>query len=725
MALPNESTRPAEPPTLFDALPTREIPVGTVRQPVYAPAVDDDQASADEERWREPEAVPERPGRRTSTRRPPSPPRPARAGLPLKKEPAKRAAAKARRSRKTSAGHGDSGVANRADVEGERAAGATTAVAEAAKSSPRRGRAVTAEVLAAQQRDISVSEFFAKNRHLLGFDNKRKALLTTVKEAVDNSLDACEEAGLLPEIWVQIDQLAEERFRVTVRDNGPGIVREQIANIFGKLLYGSKFHRLKMARGQQGIGISAAGMYGLLTTGKSVHITSRTGPDRRAHHMQIQMDTARNRADVIVDEEVDVPWDRGTEVVIELVATYSKGRQSVDEYIEQTAIANPHASIHYTSPVPEHREFPRGTDELPAETREIKPHPHGIELGVLMKMLKEARPQKKGQRSVRLAAFLQNEFCRVSPRLALEICQAAKLDPLAKAHEIATHDVERLYQAMQQVKIMAPPTDCLAPIGVRNLLAGLLKEVKAEFFTATTRDPAVYRGNPFLIEVGLAWGGALPAEEPARVIRFANRVPLLYQQSACAAYKSVLEVDWRNYGLSQPTGSLPVGPLVVMVHMASVWVPFTSESKEAIADYDEIRKEMKLALQECGRKLSAYLRRRKRQRLESQRRSIFERYIPDVAEALAKLTGQSEDGLLRNLQAIARRRTAEADLELDEDGRPVRRDAVDEAEELPDDGSTVVVADNATEEVPVVEELFESGNGGGESQRTRRRGVGR
>jgi DNA topoisomerase-6 subunit B len=681
---PETMKRKTDTPSLFEPRTSRPIPVGTVSQPAWKPG-------ADEEDDREPV----KPAAKDRSEQPPPYPPPTR---------------------------------GRAEPPRPRAARPQRRVT--------RSRAVTAETLATQQRDISVSEFFAKNRHLLGFDNKRKALLTTVKEAVDNSLDACEEAGLLPELWVTIDQLAEERFRVTVRDNGPGIVKAQIANIFGKLLYGSKFHRLKMARGQQGIGISAAGMYGLLTTGKSVHITSRTAPGKPAHHMQIQMDTAKNRADVIVDEEAEVPWERGTEVVIELVATYSKGRQSVDEYVEQTAIANPHAVIHYISPTPEHRDFPRGTEELPAETREIMPHPHGIELGVLMKMLKDAKPQKRGERSVRLASFLQNEFCRVSSRTAQEICETAKLSPTARAHEIGTHDVEQLYQAMQSVKIMAPPTDCLAPIGVRNLLAGLLKEVKAEFFTATTRDPAVYRGNPFQIEIALAYGGNLPADQPARVIRFANRVPLLYQQSACSAYRSVLDVDWRNYSLSQPSGSLPIGPLVAMIHMASVWVPFTSESKEAIADYDEIRKEMKLALQECGRKLAAYVRRRRRQRMESERRNIFERYIPDVAEALANLTGQNAERLLRDLRAIARHRTAEADVALNEDGRPVAattggrsepkteaRGKVAagappaEADELTGDASTVIVPENEAAAFP--DDLFDT-NGNGEGKKHRR-----
>jgi DNA topoisomerase-6 subunit B len=660
---PEKKTREPEPRSLFDQTPMRRIPVSTVSQPIYEPGLDDRDDAPDQQSTtphaKASRAV-EAARRRSATMRPvPEPTGPA----------------------------GVSAVASEA------------AAPEPASNRARakRSRVVTAETLAAAQRDISVSEFFAKNRHLLGFDNKRKALLTTVKEAVDNSLDACEEAHILPELHVVLDQLGEDRFRVTVRDNGPGIVRTQIPNIFGKLLYGSKFHRLKMARGQQGIGISAAGMYGLLTTGKSVHITSRTGPKKEAHHFQIQIDTAKNKPDVIKDEPVEVPWSQGTEVSIELVASYGKGRQSVDEYVEQTAIANPHAQIYYVSPLPEHREFPRGTTELPAETREIKPHPHGVELGVLMKMLKEAR-------GVKLAGFLQREFCRVSARGAASICEQAGLSPKASPAQIGTHEVERLHAAMQSVRFMVPPTDCLAPIGVRGLLAGLLKEVKAEFFTATTREPAVYRGNPFQIEAGLAYGGNLPADQPARVIRFANRVPLLYQQSACAAFKSVLDVDWRNYGLSQPSGSLPVGPLVVMIHLASVWVPFTSESKEAIADYDEIRKEMKLALQECGRKLAAYVRRRRRQRMEGERRHVFERYIPDVAEALASLTGQSESRLLQDLRAIARRRTAQADVELDQDGRPVEKPAPDEEDELTGDESTLIIPENEAREVP--ENLF-------------------
>lgn len=571
-----------------------------------------------------------------------------------------------------------------------------------ADARPARRKAVVdhsmAMSMASKQREISVSEFFAKNRHLLGFDNKRKALLTSVKEAVDNSLDACEEAGILPDIEVQLIQVAEERFRVCVQDNGPGIVVKQIPNVFGKLLYGSKFHRLKMSRGQQGIGISAAGMYGLLTTGQPVRIVSRTGPSQPAYEVELRIDTAKNRPDIIKNQQIEVDWPHGTRVEIEMTGSYNKGRQSVDEYMFQTAIANPHARFVYKNPVGETFTYERAVEQLPPLPCEIKPHPYGIDLGFLLKLLKET-PEK------RLASFLQENFSRVSPAVAKEICRHAKLSETEKPQGLTLPQAEALYKGMQQTKIKNPPTDCVAPIGAKQILAGLLQGVKGEFYTAITREPAVYRGNPFQIEVGLAYGGQLPAEDSAKVLRFANRVPLLYQQSACSIFKAVADTNWRNYEMPQPSGALPVGPLVVMVHMASVWVPFTSESKEAIADYDEISKEIRLALQECGRKLSAYLRKRKRQQREGQRRSVFIRYIHEVVEAVAAIKEINKEAFRDDLLKIARHHTQMADVQLDDEGRPIAPEEV--SVELTENGiiddTTIVVAQNQAE-IPATED---------------------
>ncbi len=506
-----------------------------------------------------------------------------------------------------------------------------------------RHQAATAESMAAKQRDISVSEFFAKNRHLLGFDNPRKALLTAVKEAVDNSLDACEEAHILPDITIDIRPVAntENKFTITVKDNGPGIVKQQVPNIFARLLYGSKFHTLKMSRGQQGIGISAAGMYGLLTTGEPVQIISRTSPKKSACHYHVQIDTTRNRPEVILDEECEFDLPTGTIVTISLEGRYQKGRQSVDEYVAQTAIANPHATLIYNAPDGNRNEYARRNNEMPFLPVEIKPHPYGVEIGILFKMGRQSS-------SKTLVEFLRSEFSRVSPRLASDIAQKAKLSVRLHPGKMTLKDAERLHEAINSTKLMAPPTDCIGPIGEEKLIEGLKRVVEAEFYSACTRKPAVYRGNPFLIEAAMAYGfrdkdepesanqtASESDREPLlRLTRFANRVPLLYQQSACAFYKSVMEINWRNYGLSQSKGALPGGPAMLMIHMASVWVPFTSESKEAIAHYPEIIKEIKLAIQECGRKLGMFLRRQRRIHDEMKKRGYIETYLPPIGEAL-------------------------------------------------------------------------------------------
>lgn len=535
-------------------------------------------------------------------------------------------------------------------------------------------RKETAESMGARQREISVSEFFLKNRHLLGFDSPRKALLTAVKEAVDNALDACEEADILPSISVELRQLAENRFVVHVTDNGPGVVRNQIPKIFAKLLYGSKFHRLRMSRGQQGIGISAAGMYGQLTTGRATRIWSKTQRQAHAHRIAVQIDTKTNKPVILEDEVVEwvpafyaddplgepVTANHGTCVSIEMEAAYIRGRLSVDEFLKQCAIVNPHLQLHYrvvllpkkdTSKTdtqqtdfigqePPWTVFARGVETLPPPSGEIKPHPHGVELGVLIQMLKDSSART-------LKAALCQDFSRVSDNAAHFICDTAGLSPKAHPRRIAHQESEALYKAINEVKLMRPPTDCLSPIGEEQILAGLQKEIKADFYTAVTRNPTVYRGNPFQVEVGLAYArpgenAELGGDDPVRVMRFANRVPLLYMGGGCAITKSVNSVNWKSYGLSQPKGSAPIGPMVIMAHMASVWVPFTSESKEAVAHYAEIIRELTFALQECGRRLSVYLNKRKRAAEAERKRGYIEKYIPHLALGLREVLQFSE-----------------------------------------------------------------------------------
>ena len=513
-------------------------------------------------------------------------------------------------------------------------AAAQAAQAPAGKGAPARRRE-TAESIGKRQREISVAEFFQKNRHLLGFDNPAKALLTATKEAVDNSLDACEEAGILPSLDVAIEMLSEDRFRLSVTDNGPGIVRNQIPRVFGKLLYGSKFHTLRQSRGQQGIGISAAGMYSQLTTGHPVRITSRTAAKKPAHYFEIQIDTARNEPKVLVDREVEWDRDHGTRVEMEMEGLYRKGRRSVDDYVVQSALANPHAEVHYRPPQGDEFHRERVTKELPREPLAIQPHPYGVELGILIAML-------RGSKGRSVSTALQGDFARVSERVALEICRQAGVKPERRPRDLTTQEIEAIFRAIPKVKIMAPPTNVIVPIGEALLDAGLKQTVKADFYASATRSPAVYRGNPFLVEVGLAYGGDMPAEELVDVWRFANRVPLQYQQSACAITKAALSTDWRSYGLQQSKGALPVGPMVLFVHLASVWVPFTSESKEAIAAYPEIIRELRLGLQEVGRRLGAWLRHRRRLAEAEKKTSYIKSYIPHIGIALREILGLSK-----------------------------------------------------------------------------------
>jgi DNA topoisomerase-6 subunit B len=514
---------------------------------------------------------------------------------------------------------------------------------------------------------------------------------------VDNALDACEEAGIVPEVSVEIHQIGANRFRVAITDNGPGIVRAQIPKIFAKLLYGSKFHRLRMSRGQQGIGISAAGMYGQLTTGRSTKILSRTAGAKQAHHIDVQIDTRKNTPTILKDELIDwrpefhpvgadgrpgepIVAHHGTCVEIEMEAAYVRGARSVDEYLKECAVVNPHLQLHYRvhlqkKDTPDGEE-PKGAEEagdqpatevpwttftcgikhLPPPPVEIKPHPHGVELGLLMQMLKDTPART-------LRAALSQDFSRVSGATALNICERAGLDPRANPSRIAHRDIEALFKAIEETKLMRPPTDCLSPIGEEQILAGLKKEMQADFLTAATRPPTVYRGNPFQVEVGLAYvkpgeNADVNAEEPVRVMRFANRVPLLHMAGACAITKAVTGVNWKSYGLAQPRGSLPLGPVVVLVHMASVWVPFTSESKEAIAHYPEIIREVAFGLQECGRRLSVFLHHRRRLAEQERKRSYIALYIPHLALGLKDildLTDKDESKIVSSLNSLLER----------------------------------------------------------------------
>jgi len=496
-----------------------------------------------------------------------------------------------------------------------------------------------AEELAKKQKEISVSEFFERNKQILGFDTLTRSILTAVKEGVDNSLDACEEANILPEISIQIKALSRNEYLITMEDNGPGIVKKQIPHIFGRLLYGSRFHTIRQSRGQQGIGISAAVMYGQLTTGKPTKVRSKTSKEDVAHEIELMMDTKRNRPETLKQDFVI--WEgkeHGTRVEICLKGKYTRSKQSVYEYLKGTAIVNPHAQITLIEPDGTKTEFKRVTEKMPPPTKEIKPHPEGIELGILMKMAKATKAK-------RMSSFLTSDFSRISTRVAKEICENAMVEPTMKPTRLKLDDAKRIIEAIKEVRIMAPPTDCLSPIGellIKKGLKNVLEDQKPDFYAPPiTREPSVYSGNPFQVEVGIVHGGDLPADGQVKILRFANRVPLLYQQGGCTSTAAIENVDWRRYGLEQRGGKgIPYGPAIILVHVASTKIPFTSEAKEAIADITKIREEIERALRACARRLQIHIKKKVRKKKTREKFDIVQIILPKIAERSAKIVGK-------------------------------------------------------------------------------------
>ena len=518
---------------------------------------------------------------------------------------------------------------------------------------------VAAEKLSKNLKEISVAEFFEKNRHLLGYENSTKALLTIAKELVDNSLDACEEARILPDIKFVIKAKEDNRYVIINEDNGPGIVEEKLPLAFGKLLYGSKFHRLKQSRGIQGLGAHGSIMYAQLTTGKPTKITSSIG-NNSISTIELMIDVTKNEPHVLsVKREKNPKKWHGIRIEMEVEGRYIEKGQSVLEYLRQTAIMNPYAKITFSGPGGKVK-FARGVNKLPKLPKEIKPHPYGVELGILIRFARHTKAKN-------VIGFLKSDFSRVGSTSASQICKIAKVDPKKKPQKLEHEELTRLHKAMQQVKLVSPPTDCLSLLGEETIVKGLQKEINAEHYLAISRAPMVYRGRPFAVECGIAYGGELKPDS-SELLRFANKVPLLYHQGDCAITEAVRSTDWKRYGLHQSSKSMPAGPMVILVHFASVWVPFTSEGKQAIASYPIIIKEIKLALQDAGRKLKKYVSSQRKSREIKMRMNLFERYIPEAAISISKLSGVSEQKIQKGLEQILNKGIKDNEKENEDNG---------------------------------------------------------
>ena len=504
-----------------------------------------------------------------------------------------------------------------------------------------------ADKMAKNQKQIAISEFFEKNKHFLGFDSLQRSIITAVKEAVDNSLDACEEARILPEIIVKISKIDSKKdiLELQTEDNGPGIPQKSIEKVFGQLLFGSRFHAIRQSRGQQGIGITGVVMYSQLTTGKPTHVLSKVASDPTAVSVNIGLDTRKNKA--VKSDQTRIIWERddltlkehGLRVTTRMKGKYQRGRQSVYQYLRMTSIVNPHADITFQDPDGEVYHWPRVTERLPAKVDAIKPHPHGIELGQLQRMCRESSDS-------RLTVFLRQNFSGVSMRAAKELCEAAELEVSMKPKVMKPDDVRALLEAFQgermvkgkPIKLLSPPTNCLSPIEEMLIKKGLSKTIDSKFVSTMTRAPTVSHGNPFQVEVGLIFGEGMAADKHVEVLRFANRVPLMYQQGGCLLTKAIESVDWRQYGLEQAGGKgVPKGPAAILVHLASTNVQFTSEAKEALSDNEFVFEETRKAMLEMGRGLRKHLEKKKKMAKTREKFELINDILPAIAEKSAAI----------------------------------------------------------------------------------------
>jgi DNA topoisomerase-6 subunit B len=690
-----------------------------------------------------------------------------------------------------------------------------------------------AQSLADEQKQTSIAEFFKQNKQMLGFGSKTRAIVTAVKEGVDNSLDAAEEAGILPDIRVDIEK-KEQYYTVTIEDNGPGIPKDSMSSVFGKLLYGSRFHRRVQTRGQQGIGISAAVLYSQLTSGNPARITSKTEENEKADYIEMGIDTDNNNPVIKVEDKVEVEKDHGIKIELDMEGNM-RGRKRLHNYIHQTAVVNPHATVELYDPKESLVYDERPVDELPEDVEEIKPHPHGVELGTLIDMLEQTGSRK-------LKSFFTQEFTRVGNKTAEGILngfrdhyygrsiawkvlsdevseddyeqairdsvrgkgeeatdvfmnliyeQMKDSDTVSKAElkEIVSDSAEKaskktdkqfastvqenvvesvwniikknieftidkkvedvtvdrksdeliemitddlssrfrqkyiseisrsklekvikdvaeesvleidnssfgdkaqdkvvteiwdnsqsvnydlpsisevasdrdlaksLLEGMRESDAMAPPTKCLSPITEEDIETGLKSRYDADFYTSCTRGAKVAEGDPFIIETGIAYGGQIDNEGQIDLNRFANRVPLVYQQGACSITKRIKSIRWNNYyrsgdSLSQNSGSLPQGPMVLMVHVASTSVPFTSESKDAVADVPQMEEEVERAVREVARDLKDHLKKERTRRERKQKEDVIGGLLEDMTDKIETVVDDEIDSKVESQARI-------------------------------------------------------------------------
>jgi len=484
---------------------------------------------------------------------------------------------------------------------------------------------------------ISPADFFYRNRDIAGFTNPSRAIFSSVRELVENALDASDLHGVPPEIYLRLSQMdgggegseQGEFYLLRIEDNGSGVPPRHIPSAFGQVLFGSKY-KLRQARGTFGLGGTMAILYGQITTHKPVSISSSTGSSR-INEYKLMIDIQRNRP-IILDRKGHVNktgW-HGTVVEFSLEGDYLRAMPKILEYLKQTAVVTPYANITFVDPKGRLYRFHRVTTEMPPPPEETFPHPYGVDVETIQRLTKITGCKN-------MLDFMQKHFQRVSERVAVKFLKFAGISENRNPRKLKPQEVVRLVRKMKDFEEFLPPrAGCLSPLGKDLLKAGILKELKPDFIAVCRRKPSAYSGHSFIVETAIAYGGDIPKASDIVVYRFANRIPLLYDEASDVTMKVIKSINWRTYKISADM------PIAILVHLCSTKVPYKTVGKEFIADRPEVNREISNGIREVARRLRHFLTKKEHVERERRRLSVFLKYLPKIAQFSTGLAGKEQ-----------------------------------------------------------------------------------
>ncbi|MGC8572130.1 MAG: DNA topoisomerase VI subunit B [Candidatus Micrarchaeia archaeon] len=539
---------------------------------------------------------------------------------------------------------------------------------------------INAEEIFKEFKEYSIAEFFKKNRQMLGYSGLVRSLVTIVHEYVTNSLDACEEAGILPDIEVKITETGENRYKISVQDNGPGIPKNYVGKALATILSGTKFHRYIQQRGQQGIGASGCLLFSQITTGKPIHVKSSTG-NGKCYTCDISINTAKN-APIVTNLEEHEENFRGLKVEGEFAdVKYENSEHSVFEYLKRTALANPHCQINFINPEGKSNLFVRAINQMPQRPKPVQPHPLGLSTNDLLEFAHFSESRK-------ITSFMIDTFARMTQSKINEIRELAKnVDMDKPPKEMTWSDAEELVKAIKKIKWIAPDASFIIPIGSERIKIALKNILNPDHISVVERKPKVFRGGiPFIVEAAVAYGGKAghqtDEEISGNILRFANRVPLLFDSSNCAITEASKTIDWKRYNIDIETQ-----PISIFVNISSVYIPYSGVGKEAVAKEDEIIEEIKLAIMEAARGVQNFIRGKEKISFEAGRYKTIMRYAKQLSINLSEMTGENQDRIFKELEKLVAQHYPKA-LQNEQNTKESKND---------DNDKKIEVTENATE----------------------------